>query len=538
VVEISAHTTRHCDEREIDMMAQRFVSLEEAANELGISKDRLNELREDGRVRAYRDGTSWKFRAEDIEKLAAEGISGGDPGASDISLDLDVEEPSTPEPTSGIALDVEEEPLAEPAGISDLGLDLGDDKPMEKSPGISDLGLDLGDEEPAVGAGMSDISLDDVDDATVPVDPATDSDEMLLDDNDDIDDMSDSILLSEAELGESTDRPPSTIIGKAEMAAELDLDLGGKNDPSTSDVKLAPSTSNVFSPPEVEDVLDIEPPSLSDNFGDLEELEIDLEAESSRILAPEDVAKAQQAAKQNLAAEISDLELAPSDSNLPGGGSKNALDSIIGGGSDLAGLSALELDSDDDDEVLGEGSDITLSSESSGINIISPSDSGLALDELAAGSMGSPLDLGAVEPEVGLEPLEVDEETAEAKGEEPFALTPFGEEAADDEEDSSQVIPLDEVSEDEGGAALGLGVSSTEGMGDEFGAASFGAVPVGEPAVETPFSTANVVGLVLCVIPLMLVGMMMFDLLRNIWSWDQVYTLNSSLLEMLNPFIG
>ena len=32
--------------------------------------------------------------------------------------------------------------------------------------------------------------------------------------------------------------------------------------------------------------------------------------------------------------------------------------------------------------------------------------------------------------------------------------------------------------------------------------------------------------------------MMVFDLLRNIWSWDEVYTLNSSLLEVLNPFLG
>ncbi len=54
-------------------------------------------------------------------------------------------------------------------------------------------------------------------------------------------------------------------------------------------------------------------------------------------------------------------------------------------GSGLTGLSALELD-DDDDQVLGDGSDITLSSESSGINIISPSDSGLALDEVALSS--------------------------------------------------------------------------------------------------------------------------------------------------------
>ena len=66
-------------------MAQKFISLEEAAEQLGISKDRLTQLREAGKVRAYRDGSSWKFRSEDIDKLAAEGIPQLDPGASDLS---------------------------------------------------------------------------------------------------------------------------------------------------------------------------------------------------------------------------------------------------------------------------------------------------------------------------------------------------------------------------------------------------------------------------------------------------------------------
>jgi excisionase family DNA binding protein len=483
-------------------MAQKFVSLDEAAKLIGVSKDRLNELREDGRVRAYRDGAGWKFRAEDVDKLIAEGIPGAEPSSSDLELEMGAEA----------------EAAASAGPASDIELDAGD---------------------LAASAGASDISLEDLDEPTVPVDAVTDSDEMPLAEGDD--DLSDSILLSETELGESTDRPPSTIIGKAEMAADLDLEIAADSDAArTSDVKLAPTASNVFSQPHQESALDVEPPSLSDNFGDLAELEIDLEAESSRILAPEDVSKAKQAAAAK-AAEFSDLELAPSDSKGPSSAG-GVLDSAVGKASDsggLTGLSALELEGDDE-EVLGEGSDITLSSESSGINIISPSDSGLALDELSsAGSVGSPLDLGsAVEKEISLEPLETEEGAEAAKGEEPFTLTPFGEEVAEEEEDSSQVIPLDEVSEEEGGAILGVAAGPAEGLPDEFATAAFGAAPAGELVAETPFSTANVVGLSLCVIPLVLVGMMMFDLLRNIWSWDQVYTLNSTLLEMLNPFLG
>lgn len=508
-------------------MAQKFVSLEEAATQLGISKDRLNDLREDGKLRAYRDGASWKFRSDDVEKLAADGIPTPDAG-SDISLGS----------LSSLDLD-DDAPKSDVAALPSMG-ELSD---IELS---SDLDLDLGDDKPLEVAATSDLNLDDLDEPTLPVEGADDGDEVMLGD-DDIDELSDSILLSENELGESTDRPPSTIIGKAEMAADLDLDMAPSDSAAAamSDVRLADAgTSNLFNPTahgDALDALDADPPGLGDTFGDLDELEIDLEAESSRILAPEDVTKAQEAAAkaQAKAAEMSDLELAASDSS-PGG----VLDSMAGGsGAGLSGLSELELDSgDDDDGVLGDGSDITLSSESSGINIISPSDSGLALDEvpleLGSGSpLASGLDLGpgSDDADVGLEPLEVAED-AEA---EPFALTPFGEEAGEDEEDSSQVIPLDEVSEEDallgGGARVGAG----DGLGDEFSAIPTGAMmPVGEPAVDLPFSMANIAGLSMCMLLLMLCGMMVFDLLRNMWSWGEVYTLNSSLMDVLTPILG
>jgi excisionase family DNA binding protein len=489
-------------------MAQKFVSLDEAATQLGISKDRLNELREDGKVRAYRDGASWKFRADDVEKFVAEGVPSADASSSDISLS-------------------EESQPAESARPS-----IGE---------LSDIELDLAENEPQSSPAASDMNLDDLDEPTVPVDGPAEGEVIEIDGGGE-DEFSDSILLSETELGESTDRPPSTIIGKAEMAADLDLDLvaGDGGEAAMSDVRLAdPSTSNVFAPGARDAVLDTEPPSLSDNFGGLEELEIDLEAESSRILSPEDLTRAQQAAKSKSnalqAADVSDLELAASDSRPAG-----ALDSMAGT-SDmaLAGISALEFEGDGDDgDVLGDGSDITLSSESSGINIISPSDSGLALDEvpLAMGSspLASGLDLGPTsDADVGLEPLEAEQAA------EPFALTPFGEEASEVEEDSSQVIPLDEVSEDEALLGASPRLAGVDALGDEFAAIPAGGMmAVGEPVAETAFP-GWVIGLMsISMLMLVMCGMMVFDLLRNMWSWDQIYTLNSSLMEVLSPFLG
>src|SRR5204862_3965577 len=83
-------------------MAQKLLTLDEAAAQLGVSKERLSELREAGKVTGYRDGASWKFRSEVIEKLAAEGIPQLEPPPSDLSLDLDDDydfpAPATPTP--------------------------------------------------------------------------------------------------------------------------------------------------------------------------------------------------------------------------------------------------------------------------------------------------------------------------------------------------------------------------------------------------------------------------------------------------------
>jgi excisionase family DNA binding protein len=483
-------------------MAQKFSNLEEAAQQLGISKDRLNDLREAGKIRAYRDGASWKFRSDDIERISSEGIPTIDPPASDIDLG------------SGLSLD---------SGIS---------SEQNKPAAPSGLDLDLADEVDLPGP-ASDLNLDDIEEPTVPAAAADESEEVLaIGEEEDLLDISDSILLSEKSLGAAGGRPPSTIIGKAELDpdGDLDLTLRGSDNESTqmSDVKLA-ATSDVLSGG---DSLDLEPPSPSDNFQGLAEVDVDLEAESSRVHPPGETAKGKGAAKAKQAPPSSGLQLAPSDSDAARASSDIGLGgSDIGAG--LTGLSALELA--DDDEVLGEGSDITLSSESSGINIISPSDSGLALDEVAlsSASMSSPLDLGgAVGEDITLEPLELSDDAME--GEEPFQLTPLGE-AEDEEKDSSQVIALDDIGEEEEAAVFHAEEEQAVAPRGDFIPAGIagGMAPIAAPAEDVAMSGA-VVGLLACGLVLLLVcGMMMFDLVRNIWSWDSVHPINGTLLEVV-----
>lgn len=50
-------------------MAKKYLSIEEAASQLGVSATELNRLREKGLIRAFADRGTWKFKEEDVEKL-------------------------------------------------------------------------------------------------------------------------------------------------------------------------------------------------------------------------------------------------------------------------------------------------------------------------------------------------------------------------------------------------------------------------------------------------------------------------------------
>jgi len=64
-----------------------------------------------------------------------------------------------------------------------------------------------------------------------------------------------------------------------------------------------------------------------------------------------------------------------------------------------------------------------------------------------------------------------------------------------------------------------------------------GLIAAAGPA-EAPFSGANITVLAVCVVLLMFCGMMTFDLMRNMWSWDGAYSANSSILETIGSTIG
>jgi excisionase family DNA binding protein len=354
------------------------------------------------------------------------------------------------------------------------------------------------------------------------------------------------------ELERYADENGLTIAGRENL--ELDLDdegdsalivessssapvLGGSSDddilPGESDLGLADAGSS-----DVLSGLNLES-SDSTNVGDDA-------AESDLGLVPEDGIATP--ASSNLFAESDDLDLSLDAGSGTGELATDESDFGLGEGLDLSD-DDLALGDDDDLVLSSSSSDVTLGSDT-GINLTSPSDSGLSL-------LDEPLDLGSSVSSLELpeddEIIAVDDD--ELQAEEDFLLEPSSESGAEDEDSGSQIIPLDESSfeSSEGdmfGAVEPLLMEDATGDSD-FATDGFGAVEV-EPEMaptglaatmpvagaEAPYTAINVLSLFSIVGMLSIAAILMTDLMMNMWSWNGTTSLTTTLMNTVLSTIG
>ncbi len=193
----------------------------------------------------------------------------------------------------------------------------------------------------------------------------------------------------------------------------------------------------------------------------------------------------------------------------------------------------------------GTGSDISIGGDS-GISLVDPADSGLSLE--------APLNLSS-----GEESLELGEDDllgmasdvgagSGLKGEDDFQLTPMDDLSdGEDSESGSQVIALDTEGEGDEAATMvaSSGTPVAAMLDEDLGAEpTLAAMPLDgrrrtrpgqsggrlghgrlRPSAaalpEAPYSIWNIVSLVFVSMLLILVGMMMYELLRNMWGFDK-----------------
>jgi hypothetical protein len=364
-----------------------------------------------------------------------------------------------------------------------------------------------------------------------------------------------SILMSGSDLGLSNASGIGSDVapGAGKPDSDVELVAGAEGG---SDVRLVASQGSGESSLSGHGSILDEPLNLPGSDDDDEEL--------SLALADDDDLVPQKSGKPSSDVELGDdlllsgsdaLDLAPSseesnvisesglrlaaESDLIRGDSDPAIDSL-----GLAGGSDLELA--DDDLVLGGGSDLALGGDS-GINLMSPSDSGISLEDepldLAASGI-SGLDL-AVDAGGG---SSVAGSGVDFQQDEEFQLSPSGSLETDDDS-GSQVIELEDSS-DFGDAEVALPAADgfdafadvDPGVGGLAGASGFepapaATIPMGTP--EVPYNSLQVLALLGILLLMCLSGLLVTDVVRNMWSWSNSdATLTSGFTEMVLSAFG
>jgi hypothetical protein len=361
--------------------------------------------------------------------------------------------------------------------------------------------------------------------------------------NDDLD----SVLLSEIELGNSAKEGMSTIIGKMTEDAAADADL-----PPAAAAKAAP-------PPVSTGDSGI---TLAGDSGITlgDQSDIKLAGDSTiplgggmdsdvKLISGSDLGQKPGSSDKLFGSDA--LKLSDDELSLVDSGAGSSVSPSKPSDSKKTAGSSIKLGDEELEVVLG-GSDVTQSPTDSGIQLISASDSGLSLDQpLALGSSAKRL----LDVDDATKQLDSPDAATEIKADDDFLLTAMDDAIAEESSDSgSQVIALDADDEISSGMfaplAGGAGLLEEEPSGApsmaDSGAAVLASAPSLAPAsgmlaaapAEAPFSAMNVTFLAACALLLMFCGMLTFDLMRNMWSWDGPYSVNSSIMESLGNTVG
>jgi hypothetical protein len=334
-------------------MAKKYLSLEEAAEQLGLAPAELVKLREAGELHGFADRGTWKFRADAINEYARSQEVGSHPDIQMFESEADTDEDLMV--------------TGDDSGLSD-GLDLNSSDSDVRLMLDDSLAPDLG-SDPEIslpgGESLSDVRLtgDDLDlglggsDSDVQLVGGSDSDVVL-----DVDSDSDSDV---AIIGAISDSDVKVI------ETDSDLRLPGLDD-SDSDIRVPGTDIDVPLTATQDSDSDIN--LISDTDGDLDLLSSD--SDVSLIVSEDGSAVTLEIDGE----EIENLESASSLILDPGdAGSGISLESGDSGVNLGAVDSGISLESIDSGIALDADSGISLEAADSGISL-EAADSGISLD--------------------------------------------------------------------------------------------------------------------------------------------------------------
>jgi len=556
-----------------------YLSLEDAAKKLGVSPDRLIDLRSQGQIRGFRDGTSWKFPESEIDRMKDElpnlsgfgsGILAEDDGGSKAGAVIGGDASADDAGGSGSDLELGVEGGSADGSGSDVNL-----VPNEGDTG-SDVAVVAGRSGSKSGSGSGPVAID-LDELELPGSAISHED-------DDLDlgvnakemaaaprPMEDPRQSDEFNLGSSLDMTDDESAARSE-AGSAEKAEGGSSD----DAQDAVASGEAADSQADQSSLDLADDMQFDAPGS------QLSGKSGDVLSELDLLAGEAAGSGMLSGDSANLL----DAAIlrPESGGSSGVDDALADDDDL-----LIADDDDDLVISSAGSDISIAGDS-GINLMSPSDSGLSLESEPldlAGSSISALDLGAElgdgsgtgsgrsgsGPSSSIVPGDGSGSAVDFQADEEFQLSPSGVQL-DKDQSESQVIAVEESEAFEAEEA-DFGDGDPFGADDPFadagvaepaldaeasGVDGFDAEPVqddgfGAPAdelelggaatpaaaavgYEVPFTVLQVVSLLMIIVVLSVGGMLMTDLVRNMWAYSETSAPVSSLTDMLISAMG
>jgi excisionase family DNA binding protein len=444
----------------------KLIELKDAANLLGVTPEQLVEMRNRNEISGYRDGTTWKFKESEVERVAAQRQEAAAAEESSIQLDR--------------------HPLGEKGSSIDADLD-----------DLVDVHLEEGKESV-------------VNDDLLDLDPTA----------------------SSTVIGKKGKEKEKASLSNAEFAENIDDLLAG-----ASGLELKGETSSV----------DLDQPPTSKGkpakTGGMSDLRL---AADSALQSDVDILGGSPLEGSGATGELGkNKDNGPDDILLDSGPdlalSGDELEYSTGSSEELLlepSASDIKLAASDTGVDLHGTADVTLDSSDSGINLGSPGDSGISLEqtppEIVIG--GESLELGEADL-LGDDLADLDDAT-DLQSAQDFLLEPVRGDMSDESDSGSQVIALDSEEFDASDATTAD--ARPDFVEDEGGqpAAPLAAVPSLGAVVDHQYPILVVVMLGLTFIPLGLTGLMLFDAVRHIWSWDEPFTLTSSLIEGITGMFG
>jgi len=310
----------------------KLIPLDEAAGILGMTEDQVAELRSNSEIFGYRDGSTWKFKMSELERVADE-----------LGITLNV---------GGSAIDSVKGKIDD--AVSELGLaleDSGDDLILDDADGVNfleDSSVELFSDsmDDSLSASASSLKLDDLklldedDDDSLKLGESSgilmsDSDKPAAFTEPEPEKSSDSIDLSSSSIFDSDDAlsfGDSDVLGVASASAASGSGTGKDIDDADGDDLLLQSDDDLLLQDDDDDLLLQDSADLSTNFVSGSGDELSLEDSDSNI-------------DLKLETDGSGIDLAISESGI----SLSSDEPLELGGS---AVDALQLDDDDDDVIM------------------------------------------------------------------------------------------------------------------------------------------------------------------------------------------